>query len=261
MRLLLSVAAGTLLLAGCQKPNAAPASAATGHWEAPPSKWPPNSDEKPKPPTIDPGPAQAPAPIPSDAVVLFNGKDLSAWAGDSGQAAPWTVRDGYMEVVPGSGAIHTRQAFGDMQLHIEYATPTPPHGEGQERGNSGVFLMTHYEIQVLDDYQNTTNADGMAAAVYGQTPPLVNASRPSGEWQSYDIVFHRPHFAADSSVEQPATVTVFHNGVLVQDNTVITGWTVDHAVAHYRWHPDSLPLMLQDHGNTMRFRNIWVRPL
>jgi hypothetical protein len=191
--------------------------------------------------------------------VLFAGKDLSEWQSEHGSPAPWIVRDGYVEVAARSGALATKRGFGNVQLHIEWATPTPPSGDGQERGNSGVFLMSHYEIQVLDSYHNETYADGQAAAVYGQTPPLVNASRPPGQWQTYDIVFHRPRFAGDGSVRNAARVTVFHNGVLVQDNTIITGWTAHDHRARYAQHPDRLPLLLQDHGDPVRFRNIWVR--
>ena len=230
-------------------------------WTPPPAKWVPDDTARPRPPVVNPGPMEGPAPAPSDAIVLFDGHDLAKWAGDSGRPAPWIVRGDYMEVKPGSGAIHTRDAFGDMQLHLEYATPAPPEGEGQERGNSGVFLMTHYELQVLDDYQNKTYADGMAGSVYAQTPPLANSSRAPGDWQSYDIVWHRPRFNQQGQVIQPATVTAFHNGVLIQDHTVLTGWTVDHAVAHYKAHPDQMPLALQDHGFPVRFRNIWVRKL
>jgi 3-keto-disaccharide hydrolase len=217
--------------------------------------WPPNSMDRPKPPVVNPGPP------PSDAIVLFDGKDLSQWMMHDSTAAKWVVRDGYVQVAPGSGSMMTRRGFGDVQLHLEWATPNPPHGDSQERGNSGVYLMSHYEIQVLDGYHNVTYADGYQGAVYGQTPPLVNASRPPGEWQTYDIVFHRPHFNPDGSVARPARVTVFHNGVLVQDNTEITGWTVHNAVAHYQPHADRLPLLLQDHENPTRFRNIWVREL
>ena len=219
-------------------------------------KWPPNSMDRPRPPVITPGPP------PSDAVVLFNGTDLSGWASDADSGpAKWTVRDGYVEVAPGTGGIHTTRAFGDVQLHVEWAAPLPAVGESQERGNSGVFLMSHYEIQVLDIYNNITYADGEAGAVYGQTPPLVNPARPPGEWQTYDIIFHRPHFAADGHVVTPARVTVLFNGVLVQDNTEITGWTVHGAVAHYQPHADALPLALQDHGRKVRYRNIWIREL
>jgi hypothetical protein len=194
--------------------------------------------------------------------VLFDGTDLSQWASDNdGGPATWNVRDGYMEVAPGKGGIHTKRAFGDIQLHIEWSPPTPPKGDSQERGNSGVYLMSHYEIQVLDIYHNLTYADGMAGAVYAQTPPLVNPARPPGEWQTYDIVFHRPHFAKNGKVVTPARVTVFFNGVLVQDNTVITGWTINAARAVYKPHADAMPLALQDHENAVRYRNVWVREL
>jgi Domain of Unknown Function (DUF1080) len=217
--------------------------------------------DRPRPPVVDPGPEPAPLPAPSDAIVLFAGKDLTEWQAEDGGPAKWIVRDGYVEVLPHGGALRTKRDFGSVQLHIEWATPTPPTGDGQERGNSGVFLMSHYEIQVLDSYHNETYADGQAAAVYGQTPPLVNASRPPGQWQTYDIVFHRPRFAADGAARDAARVTVFHNGVLVQDNTTITGWTVHGQRARYAPHPDRLPLVLQDHGNPVRFRDVWIREL
>ena len=226
-----------------------------------PQQWPPHSPDRPKPAVVDPGPERAPVPAPSDAIVLFDGKDLAAWIGADGGPAKWLVKDGYVEVAAGTGTMTTRRAFGSMQLHIEWLAPTPPAGHGQERGNSGVFLMTHYEIQVLDSYRNDTYADGGAAALYGQTPPLVNASRPPGEWQTYDVIFHRPAFGPGESVVRPARVTVFHNGVLVHDTQAFTGWTVHGRAARYQLHPDRLPLTLQDHGNPVRFRNIWVREL
>lgn len=226
-----------------------------------PRVWPPNSMDRPRPPVVDPGAERRPAPVPSDAIVLFDGKSLAAWQGDSGAPARWTVQDGYMEVAPGTGVIRTKQSFGSVQLHVEWAAPSPPKGEGQDRGNSGVFLMGHYEIQVLDTWHNLTYADGMAGAVYGQTPPLVNASRAPGRWQAYDIVFHRPVFDPSGKVVTPARVTVLHNGVLVQDNTEITGWTVHAEVAKYQPHADRLPLVLQDHAHPVRYRNIWVREL
>src|SRR2546425_11500069 len=160
-----------------------------------------------------------------------------------------------------TGRIRTKDEFGDFQLHIEFATPSEVKGKGQGRGNNGVNIYGRYEIQVLDSYNNPTYADGQAAAIYGQTPPLVNASKPPGEWQTYDIIFHRPRFAADGTVRDSARVTLLHNGVLVQDNTIITGWTVHAARAHYEPHPDRLPLFLQDHGNRTRYRDIWVREL
>ncbi len=227
------------------------------------SRWPQHSLDRPQPPVVDPGPYTGPARPPSDAMVLFDGRDLSQWrGGESGtELARWKVQDGYMEVVAGTGGIRTARDFGDVQLHIEWMTPTPPRGESQERGNSGVFLMSHYEIQVLDSYHNDTYPDGQAGAIYGQSPPLVNPIRPPGHWNTYDIIFHRPHFAADGSVTEPARITLFFNGVLAQDNTVLTGWTVHMQIAHYQPHPDRMPLVLQDHGNRVRYRNVWVREL
>jgi hypothetical protein len=225
------------------------------------TRWPQHSMDRPQPPLVRPAPADQPGAPPADAVVLFDGADLSRWVGDSGQAAGWKVENGYAEVVAGSGNLHTRQAFGDCQLHIEWMAPTPAHGEGQERGNSGVFLMSTYEVQVLDSYDNRTYPDGQAAAVYGQFPPLVNASRPPGVWQTYDIVFHRPRFDAQGNVTEPARFTLFHNGVLVQDNVELSGPTAHQVRPPYKAHPDELPLLLQDHGQAVRYRNIWIRSI
>jgi Domain of Unknown Function (DUF1080) len=218
---------------------------------------------RPAPMVVDPGTPSTPDVVgraPSDAVVLFEGKDLSAWAQKDGSPAKWKVGNGYFETVPKTGYIYTKKAFGDCQLHLEFATPSPAVGQGQDRGNSGVFLMGLYEIQVLDSYNNRTYADGSAAAVYGQYPPLVNASRPPGQWQTYDIVFHAPKFGADGKVTKKARVTVLHNGVLVQDNVEIQGQT-SHDVPEYEAGPEKLPLALQDHNHPVRFRNIWVREL
>jgi hypothetical protein len=230
--------------------------------------WKPNDPSRPLPPVIQAGTAStqdAPGRPPSDAVVLFGGnennKDLSQWAGEDGQPPKWKVVDGYMEVLPHSGSIHTRQPFGDCQLHLEFAEHVPPVGTDQGRGNSGVFLMGLYEVQVLDSYQSKTYADGQAAAVYGQFPPQVNASRPPGEWQTYDIIFHGPRFDKDGKVLRPARMTVLHNGVLAQDNVELSGPTEHHQRPPYKATPDKLPLSLQDHGNPVRFRNIWIREL
>lgn len=227
----------------------------------PAQAWPVHSLDRPRPPVVDPGPERPPVPAPSDAIVLFDGKDLSQWQSPDGTPARWIVRDGSMEVVPGSGAIVTKRGFGDAQLHVEWATPAPPQREGQDRGNSGVFLMGLYEIQVLDSYRNDTYADGQAGAVYGQTPPFVNASRPPGAWQTYDIVFRRPRFASDGSVRDSARVTVFHNGVVVQDHTAITGRSAHRQRARYEPHADALPLLLQDHDSRVRYRAVWIREL
>lgn len=228
------------------------------------ARWKPNDPDRPVPPVIEPGTfstQDAPGRPPSDAVVLFDGKDLSQWTSADGQPAKWKVADGYMEVVPHSGIIQTRQPFGDSQLHVEFTEPVPPVGEGQERGNSGVFLMGLYEIQVLDSYKSKTYADGQASAVYAQFPPQVNASRAPGQWQMYDIIFHGPRFDKDGRVQRPARVTVLHNGVLVQDNVELSGPTGHHVRPPYKQTPEKLPLSLQDHGNPVRYRNIWIREL
>lgn len=228
------------------------------------TRWKIHDPNRPVPPAIEPGTAstqETPGHAPSDAVVLFNGTDLSQWAATDGSAAKWKVEKGYFEVVPKTGYIHTRAAFGDCQLHVEFAEPNPPRGESQGRGNSGVFLEGLYEIQVLDSYQNKTYADGQAGAVYGQYPPLVNASRPPGEWQTYDIIFHGPRFDATGKVTRPAHVTVLHNGVLAEDHVELTGPTANGERPPYKPTPEKLPLALQDHGDPVRYRNIWIREL
>jgi hypothetical protein len=230
-----------------------------------PKEWPIHDMNRPQPKVIAPGTASTadqPGRPPSDAIVLFDGKDLSRWRADKdGGPAGWKVENGYMEVVKGAGGIHTEQGFGDVQLHIEWRSPTPPHGEGQDRGNSGVFLMGLYELQVLDSYGSQTYPDGQAAALYGQSPPLVNAARPPGEWQTYDVIFHAPRFAPDGALVRPARETVLHNGVLVQDNQELTGPTAHKARPPYKAHAAKLPIGLQDHGHPVRFRNVWVREL
>ena len=227
-------------------------------------RWRIHDEARPPPPVVEPGTASTPEAAgraPSDAVILFSGRDLSQWMQQDGSPAKWKVENGYFEVVPGSGSIDTRQGFGDCQLHLELWEPVPVTGQGQGRGNSGVFLMGLYEIQVLDSYENRTYADGQAAAVYGQYPPLVNASRPPGQWQSYDIVFHGPRFGQDEKLLQPAHLTMFHNGVLVHDNVELSGPTGHRKRPPYKAHGAKLPLSLQDHGNPVRFRNIWIRQL
>lgn len=224
-------------------------------------EWQVHDLNRPLPPVIEPGPAGPPVPAPQDAIVLFDGRDLSQWTNSKGGPAGWKIEDGFMEVVDKTGSILSREKFGDCQLHIEWAVPLPADGKGQDRGNSGVFLMNAYEIQVLDCYGNETYADGMTASVYGQFPPLVNACRPPGQWQTYDIVFSRPRFDADGQLRQPAFLTVFHNGVLVHNHVQLTGPTAHKQRPPYKIHPDRLPLSLQDHGNPVRFRNIWIRDL
>lgn len=221
---------------------------------------------QPPPPVVTPGvesSQEKPGTPPSDAVVLFDGTDLSNWTSLAGQPTKWIVKDGALSPTKKSGMIQSRQEFGSCQLHVEFATPSQVEGEGQGRGNSGVFLMGIYEIQVLDSYENSTYPDGQAAALYGRAKPLANACRKPGEWQSYDIVFHRPVFEGDKVVKR-ATFTVFHNGVLVQDHVELSGgtdWRGPHAVSNYEPHADKGPIRLQDHGNPVLFRNIWVREL
>lgn len=227
-------------------------------------RWKANDVNRPVPPIATPGTPstqEKPGAPPSDAVVLFDGRDLSKWLDRKGGPARWKVVDGAMVVAPGTGDIHTRQAFGDCQLHVEWAEPNPPHGADQARGNSGIYLMSRYELQVLDSYQNKTYADGQAGAIYGQFPPLVNVSLPPGMWQTYDIVFHGPRFAPDGKLLRPARMTVLQNGVLVEDNVTLTGPTDYEARPPYKPHPEKMPLLLQDHDQAVRFRNLWIREL
>ena len=224
-------------------------------------QWPVHDMNRPLPPVVTPGPAGPPVAPPSDAIVLFDGTGLGQWTDAKGQPAKWKVENGYMEIVPKTGSIRTVKGFGDCQLHVEWMAPSPAKGTGQDRGNSGVFLMDLYEVQVLDCYGNTTYADGMTAAIYGQYPPLVNACRPPGEWQTYDIVFRRPRFDKDGQVLAPARMTVFHNGLLVHECAVLTGPTAHKARPPYKMHADKLPISLQDHDHPVRYRNIWLREL
>jgi hypothetical protein len=220
---------------------------------------------RPAPPVVTPGTCSSqdqPGQPPSDATVLFSGDNISQWVAMNGEPTRWIVKDSAMECVPGSGYARTLQCFGDCQLHVEWATPIPPHSSGQGRGNSGVFFgFDRYEIQVLDSYESRTYADGSAGSVYGQYPPLVNASRPAGQWQMYDIIWTAPRFNPDGSLQSKAHVTVFHNGVLIQNNVELTGPTSWLERAPYKAHPVKLPISLQDHGNPVRYRNIWVREL
>jgi len=232
---------------------------------APDPNWLDHDRTRPQPiiTPATPSTPEQPGQPPSDATVLFDGKDLSKWVSlADGSPTKWITRDGYMECVKGSGYVRTLQNFGDCQLHIEWATPVPAHGEGQGRGNSGVFFgLDRYEVQVLDSYGSKTYADGGAGAIYGQYPPLVNACRPPGEWQTYDIVYTAPRFAPDGKVTSPARLTVFQNGVLIQNNVELTGPTSWLERAPYQPHPEKQPISLQDHGNPVRYRNIWVREL
>jgi hypothetical protein len=228
--------------------------------------WHVHDPDRPHPPVIVP--SGVPGGPPSDAIVLFDGKDLSHWqshastithAGNSG-APEWKLGDGYMEAVPNTGDLATREKFGDIQLHVEWASPNPPTGTSQNRGNSGILLMGRYEVQVLDAWNNPTYADGQAAAIYGQWPPLANPARKPGEWNTYDIVFEAPRMDGDK-VLKPVFITVFYNGVLVQNHQESMGPMVYRQVAHYAAQPAEDSLMLQNHNSAVRYRNIWVRRL
>ena len=223
----------------------------------PGSEWRVHDKLRPVPPVVTPG-AFVSQPAPSDALALFDGHGLGAWTAGDGPAT-WKLAGDYMEV-NGSGDIQTRERFGDLQLHLEWATPAEVAGDSQGRGNSGVFLMGRYEVQILDSYDNPTYADGQAAALYGQRPPDVNACRPPGAWQSYDIVFRAPRFEG-AELLSPALVTVIHNGLVVHHAVPFLGATAHRALPAYSPHEPEGPIKLQDHGNPMRFRNVWVRRL
>ncbi len=216
--------------------------------------------DRPLPPVVEPGEERPPAPAPSDSIVLFDGGSLDSW-----QPSTWLVQDGHAQVT--SGDLVTRESFGDCQLHLEWMTPNPPVGGRMNRGNSGVLFMSQYELQIFDSYQAGEAAktekiypDGQAAAVYGETPPLVNSCRRPGEWQTFDAVFTAPVFE-DGRLVKPATLTVFHNGVLVHLNTTIHGMMAHREISPYKPHAAAMPLTIQGHSNPLRFRNIWIQPL
>ncbi len=228
----------------------------------PGNKWRVHDGSRPQPTVIDPGTAstqQEAGRPPADAKILFDGTDLSQWEGKEG-AANWKIENGYMEVTPKSGNIKTKEKFGSCHLHVEFASPEVVKGDGQGRGNSGVFLLSLYEVQVLDCYQNPTYPDGTSGALYGQCPPLFNACRAPGQWQTYDIFFETPEFDGDN-VTRPAYITVIHNGIPLHHHKELIGPTLHKEVAAYKPHEVTGPLMLQDHGDLVRFRNIWIRGL
>ena len=258
------------LVAGCAtqeavKPEPSVAKVANRQYvETPSGRWLIHDVNRPAPPVVTPG--ETDDNYPSDAILLFDGTQASMdnWCDRKGQPSKWRLGNGYMESVKGAGYIQTREEFGSCQLHVEFATPTPPKGTSQGRGNSGVFLQGEYEVQVLDSYENHTYPDGQCAALYGRAVPLVNVCRKPGQWQSYDIIYHRPLFDADGNVTRKATFTVLQNGVLVQDDVDLeggTGWKGQHMISDYKPHDDAGPIMLQDHGNPVRYRNIWIRKL
>jgi len=225
----------------------------------PDGKWRVHDIKRPRPTVITPGPSATAGP-PSDAIVLIGaGNDLSRWQADDGGAASWPIHDGVLQT--GKGMLRTKAEFTDVQLHVEFATPSSVSGDSQGRGNSGVFLAGVFEIQVLDSFNNPTYADGQAAAMYGQFPPLVNASRGPGEWQAYDIAFTAPRFSSANQLVSPATVTVFHNGVLVHNARAFWGPTAHRKIDPYTPSNAHGPIRLQDHGNPVRYRNIWLREI
>lgn len=245
-----------LLLLCCSFYTCAPAQ------KVPEKKMQPEETEvwQPEPQPVTPGYTNNQAP--SDAIVLFDGKDLSHFTNAKGDKAEWTVTEGLITVKPGTGAIKTKQGFGDVQLHLEWKTPVDTTGlVGQQRGNSGVFLMEQYEVQILDSYKNRTYSNGQAASVYKQHIPLVNACKAPGEWQTYDIIFTAPRFDEKGTLKTPAYFTVIQNGILVQNHVELIGPTEYIGIPKYKAHADKMSIVLQDHGNYISYRNIWVREL
>ena len=213
---------------------------------------------EPVPEVVTPGEGTAP---PSDAIVLFDGSNMDSWQSSKGGPSKWELKDGIMTVKPKTGAIVSKQSFGDIQLHIEWRSPAEISGKSQGRGNSGIYIQQRYEVQILDSYENPTYVNGQAAAIYKQHIPLVNACRPPGEWQTYDIIFTAPRFNKDGTLFSKATVTVIHNGVLVQNHVTIHGTTENVGLPKVIAHDLKQPILIQDHSNPVSFRNIWVREL
>jgi hypothetical protein len=252
----LFLSAGALLAADAKKPGYKDTPLIPG------TQWHVHDSDRPHPPIVKPGErfSQGAQP-PSDAVVLFNGKDFSKWQSAKGDDVTWKIESDYMEVTPKSGIIRTRDEYGDFQLHLEWATPTKVEGEGQGRGNNGVNIFGRYEVQILDSYDNITYADGQAGALYGQFPPRVNASKPPGEWQTYDIIFEGGRWDESGKMLRKTAITVIHNGCVLHHRTELLGGTTHRRVVDYKPHPAKGRIELYEHGNPVRFRNIWIRPL
>ena len=257
---LIAVAATSSLVIGQDRPK-------LGYQDTPMlpgGKWHVHDGDRPLPKIIQPGTASTQdtqGKAPSDAIVLFDGKDLSHWTNNKGQPATWLVEAGALVVKAGAGDILSKEKFGDCQLHLEFSSPVPPKGRDQGRGNSGVMMFGIYEFQILDCFDNLTYADGHASAIYGQYPPLVNASRKPGDWQTYDILFTAPRFKSDGALESPAYATVLHNGVVVHNHTALLGPMKFRGLPQYSKHEDKGSILLQDHGNPVRYRNLWVRDI
>lgn len=225
----------------------------------PGSTWHVHDGDRPQPPKVQPGTFSEGATPPSDAIVLFDGTSLEGWVGGD-KPAGWKLEDGYMEVVPGTGNIKTTQLLGDGHYHVEFAAPVVVKGDGQGRGNSGVFIFGLYEFQVLDNWDNPTYPDGTVGGIYGQYPPLANSIRKPGEWNAYDIIWEGPIFDGETLVK-PAYATVLFNGVVLHHHKELQGPTQHRILAEYKAHPAEGPLELQDHGDLVRFRNIWFRAI
>jgi hypothetical protein len=247
-----------LLCAGCQQPQSASITATN---DTTIIQWKVHDMNRPRPQVVEPVAQALPVPAPKGAIVLFGGNDFSHWTGKNNSDVKWKLEKGYMEIVPGTGGITSKESFGDVFLHVEWASPDEPNRRGQDRGNSGIFFMNQYEMQVLDSYQADTYADGQAGALYGQAPPRFNACKPRGEWNAYDIFFRRPRFSKDSTLLSPARITVMHNGILIQDNEEYKGPTSWLKYLPYKAHADKLPISLQEHNCKVRYRNIWALPL
>lgn len=224
------------------------------------AQWTPQQTEWYYPEPVKVSPGKTPGAPPADAIILFNGKDLSKWVNEKGEAPEWTISNGTVSVKPGTGSIFTKEHFGDCQLHVEFRSPAPEQYNGQDRGNSGIILMGRYEVQVLDGDNNPTYVNGMVGSIYKQTAPLVNAYTKNGEWQVYDIYWKAPRFGTGGKLESPAMITVVLNGIVVQNNYVLKGNTPYIGLPEYNAH-GRLPLMLQDHGTGVSYRNIWIRNL
>jgi hypothetical protein len=256
LSILLLTISTAIILKGQQYPNTPP--------EVSPMPMKPEMTEiwNPEVPVVVPG--DKPSDPPSDATILFNGNDLDQWESKKikGKPAPWKIVDNeYMEVVPGTGDIQTKLKFGDCQLHLEWSAPDLVESQGQGRGNSGVFLQDRYEVQILDSYRNRTYKNGQAASIYKDYPPMVNAMKAPQEWNTYDIIYKAPRFTNQGTVDYPATITVLHNGVLVQNHAIVHGLTLYSGLHIYGDpHGDDV-ISLQDHGNKVQFRNIWIRKL
>lgn len=257
MRKLLTALIGTALCSTCYAQQAPEAK----QYPKPPRMVPEMTEFwTPQPKIITPADMDNMQGAPSDAIILFDGKDASQWEHPNGSPVKWDVANGTMTVKRGTGEIRTKRNFGDYQLHIEWSAPTEIVGESQGRGNTGIFMQGRYEVQVLDNYDNETYANGQAGSIYKQTPPLVNAMQKPGKWNVYDIIYTAPRFGEDGALDYPARITLLHNGVVVQNNTTITGSTEYIGIPKYTAHGDG-PISLQDHGNPVRFRNIWIREL